>query len=103
MPFVATHGRLTAASLKRPGLVAGQTRPTVSSRDPHFHARARSGAPHLYARARSGSPIFNFAAAHTYQNLGWMPHLPPPPPSMEAFGVKGDNEEDKGIHCGNPY
>ena len=25
-------------------------------------------------------PIFHFAAAHTYQNLGWVPPPPPPPP-----------------------
>ena len=38
------------------GQSASKTRPTVSSGDPHFHARARSGAPHFYARACSGAP-----------------------------------------------
>ena len=42
-------------------------------------AQARSGAPHFHARpgARSGA-LAHFAAAHTYQNLGWV--SPPPPP-----------------------
>ena len=70
---------------QRPGLVAGQsasqTRPTVSSGDPHFHARARSRAPQFHAQTCSGAPIFHFAAGHTYQNLGWVPPSPPPPPA----------------------
>ena len=59
-------------------LVAGQndiqTRPTTCTNsvpeDPHFHARARSGAPYFHALPRSGAPNFQFAMAHTYQNLG---------------------------------
>ena len=62
-------------------------------------AQARSGAPHFQAQNGSSSfrspafssskrlklvpeplPIFHFAAAHTYQNLGW---VPPPPPRWE--------------------
>ena len=59
---------------------ASQTCPTVSSGDPHFHARARSGATHFHARARS--PVSHFAAAQTYQNLGW---VPPPPPGCCVY------------------
>ena len=67
-PFIAAHGRLTAATPNAKhlgstaGLAAGQsasqTCPTVSSRDPHFHARAHSGAPHFHTRALSGAPPF---------------------------------------------
>ena len=78
------------STISTPGLVAGQsashTRHTVSSRDPHFHARAHSGALHFHARARSGaSPIFRFAMAHTYQNLGGVQPHPPPPPSRDEI------------------
>ena len=64
---------------QRPGVIladqsASQTRPSMGnacafftiscSRDPHFHARARSAGP---------PPHFHFAAAHTYQTVGWCP------------------------------
>ena len=72
------------------GLVAGQsasqTHPSMgnacafftisSSRDPLLSLQVSSGDPHFHARPRSGDspppppPIFHFAAAHTYQNVG---------------------------------
>ena len=88
-PFIAAHGRLTAASpnAKRSGsalgLAASQPDESykVNSRHPHFHARACSSAPHFHARARSitlhfhararsGAPIFLFATAHSYKTVG---------------------------------
>ena len=64
----------TQSVRQRPGLAAGQsasqTRPG-SSGAPHFHARPWSSFP-------SPGRFFHFAAAHTYQNLGWVP--PPPSP-----------------------
>ena len=77
-PFIAIHGRLTAAS---PGLTAGQSdisqmRPTVSSRDPHFHARARSR-----------TPIFHFAIP----TKTWG-ECPPPPPRRFLYTIKNKNK-----------
>ena len=77
-----------------------QTRPG-SSGDSHFHAQ--NGSSSFRSPAFSSSkrlklvpelriftldrelvpdplPIFHFAAAHTYQNLGWVTPPPPPPP-----------------------
>ena len=62
--------------------------------------QARSGAPHFQAQYGSSSfrspafsrstgnslPIFHFAAAHTYQNLGWV--LPPPPPPGSLYSCR---------------
>ena len=81
-PFIATHGRLTAAAspnTKRsgsaPGLLAGKSASQTHPTDPHFHARL---APE--------PPIFHFAMAHTFFG-GSAP--PPPRPrshSLSAFG-----------------
>ena len=71
------------------GLAAGQsvsqTRQTytVHSGTRIFHARAPPSSLRSPAFSRSclnsEPPIFHFAAAHTYQNLGW---VPPPPPTL---------------------
>ena len=76
-----------------------QTHPG-SSGESHFHAKtdqARSGAPpifklklvpetHTFTLDRElvpePLPFFHFAAAHSYQNLGWVPPPPPPPPRV---------------------
>ena len=63
-----------------PGLAAGQSasqkRPTLSSGDPHFHARARCGAPHFHALSGTLSLCRN-----TYlPKFGQVPPPPPPPP-----------------------
>ena len=81
------------------GQSASQTRPG-SSGDSHFHAQNGSSSfrspafssakrlklvpePRIFTLHRElvpePGPIFHFAAAHTYQNLGWVP--PPPPGS----------------------
>ena len=85
---VAAHGRFTAASpnAKRSAMRPAGLQPArvparrvlqVSSRDPQFHARARSRAPHFHARAapETGAPHFPLSVAHTYQNVG---REPPP-------------------------
>ena len=75
-------------------------RVSVRSGDSHFHAQNGSSSfrspafscskrlklvpePHIFTLDRElvpePLPIFHFAAAHTYQNLGWVP--PPPPPA----------------------
>ena len=91
----------TQSVRQRRGLAAGQsasqTRPG-SSGVSHFHAQNRSSSfrspafssskrlklvpePRIFTFDRElapePGPIFHFAAAHTYQNLGWV--LPPPP------------------------
>ena len=99
-PLIAIHGRLTAASMntKRsgsaPGLAAGQsasqTRPTVSSGDPHFHARAHSVTlepriftlelapePRIFTlKLTPEPPIFHFVTAHTCTYQIWGEYLP---------------------------
>ena len=88
-PFIASHGRLSP-NAKR------SAAPRVSGRsgDTHFHAQNGSSSFRSYAFSRSKRlklvpephiftldrelvpeplPIFHFAAAHTYQNLGWVP------------------------------
>ena len=93
--FIAAHGRFTSASpnTKRlasaPGLqparVPARRILHVSSGDPQFHARACSRAPHFHARAAPEPPIFQFAIAHTYQNVGRVPPPPPPPGLFYSF------------------
>ena len=82
------------------GQSASQARPG-SSGDSHFHAQNGSSSfrspafssskrlklvpePRIFTLDRElvpePGPIFHFAAAHTYQNLGWVP--PPPPPRV---------------------
>ena len=82
-------------------LITDQTR----SGAPHFHAQNGSSSfrspafssskrlklvpePHIFTLDRAlvpePLPIFHFAAAHTYQNLGWVPP-PPPPPGMRRL------------------
>ena len=46
------------------GQSASQTRPTVSSEDPHFHARARSGARIFLLELAPELPKFDFGMAH---------------------------------------
>ena len=76
-PFIAFHGRLSPNAKPSAARVSGR------SGDSHFHAQngsARSGAPHFHASSKRlklvpephiFTLIFLFAAAHTYQNLGW--------------------------------
>ena len=107
-PPTAGSARMQSVRQRR-GLAAGQsasqTRPG-SSRDSHFHAQ--NGSSSFRSPAFSSSkrlnlvpepciftldwelvlepgPIFHFAAAHTYQNLGWVPPPPPPPPPPRAI------------------
>ena len=65
-PFIAAHGRLTAAAAAPRGYISGR-----SECQPDASYKVSSGDPHFYARAIPEPPIFHFAAAHTYQNLGW--------------------------------
>ena len=78
-PFFATRGQLTAVG-QRLGLAAGQRRPTVSSGDPHIHARAGTGALHFHARAQSGAPHFSLCRGTYLPKFGASPPPPPPPP-----------------------
>ena len=92
-PFIAVHGRLTAASpnAKHSGSAAGlaagqsasQTRPIVSSRDPHFQARAHSKAPHFHVQALSGAPHFSLCRG-TYLPIFGASTPPPPPPGRKC-------------------
>ena len=66
--LITTHGQLTAAS---PG-VSG-------SGNPHFLARACSGALHFHAWARSRAPHFSFCRGTHLPKFGVS--APPPPPT----------------------
>ena len=64
---------------------------------PHFHAQYTAQAPSVRSPAFSRStvelgpepgPISHFSAAHSYQNLGW---IPPPPPGglhLRVFDIR---------------
>ena len=79
------------------GLAAGQSasqmRSTVSSGEPHYHARARSRAPHFHARAIAlgpEPPIFHFAAAaQVIPTYIWGYSIPPPRGGGEGAGGRG--------------
>ena len=92
-PFIASHGRLSPNAKRSAAPRVSQTRPG-SSGDWHFHAQNGSSSfrspafssskrlklvpePRIFTLDRElvpePLPIFHFAAAHTYQNLGWVP------------------------------
>ena len=101
-PFIASHGR-------RRGLAAGQSASQThpgSSGESHFHTQ--NGSSSLRSPAFSSSkrlklvlepriftldqelvseprPIFHFTAAHTYQNLGWVPPPLPRAPTYDQY------------------
>ena len=84
----------TQSIWQRRGLAAGQSASQTrsgSSGDSHFHASKRIKLvpePRISMLDREldpeQGPIFHFAAAHTYQNLGWVPPPPPPPPGSTS-------------------
>ena len=69
-------------------LQLAKTRPTVSSGDPQFHARARSGAPHFHARARPTH--FSLCRSTCLPTFGAStpPPPPPPPPGIQQWNFK---------------
>ena len=110
-PFIASYGRLSPnAKRSAPQVSSRPERQSVSSGDSHFHAQNGSSSfrsPSFSSSKRlklvpeprtltldrelvpEPGPIFHFAAAHTYQNLGWVP--PPPPPGPAGLmGERGN-------------
>ena len=85
-PFIAAHGRLTAASpnAKQRPRVSGwpECQPDTSYKSvPETPTITLELAPEpriFTLEPLRSPPIFHFAVAHTYQNLGRVP--PPPPP-----------------------
>ena len=90
----AVHRRpcCPGASGRPAGQSANQTRPSMHGQrmriftvyiqrppPPLSRYKVSSGDPHFHDRARSGAPIFTLPRhmPHTYQNVGWVP----PPPS----------------------
>ena len=112
-PFIASHGRLSPnAKRSAAPRVSGRSgdshfhaqNGSNSFRSPAFHAQNGSSSfrspafssskrlklvpePHIFTLDRElvpkPLPIFHFAAAHTYQNLGWVP----PPPTGGGGGI----------------
>ena len=81
-PFIASHGRLSPRVSSRPERqpdASWQFRRLAFSRSKRIKIVPE---PRIFTLDRElvpePRPIFHFAAAHTYQNLGWVP--PPPPP-----------------------